>query len=470
MTSPRLRTAMPTLSPFVIRCATAVLGLGLSAALMPQIADAAPPAQRQPARAAATARTAPTTGAEPAAQPVAGVGAPSAAARAFEAVIEPLRQTVVAAQVSGAIVELTVQAGDAVRAGQLLARIDARAADQAQLASQAQLVAARSQLDLAQRELARQQALFARHYISQAALDQAQAQVRAAQAQVDAQQAATSATRTQTGWHLVRAPYAGVVSEVPVALGDMAMPGRPLLTLYEPGRLRVSAALPHSVAATLPANATLRVELPGAAAGAGAGTGASQWLAVRRWQRLPQADAATHTLTVRAELDSRGALPGQLLPGGFARLWLPAAGHTTLDDAGATPGGTSGGTSGSTSGNASSGAAGAASAGAAAGPAAAGSAAAGQSPVYTVTAGSLPPRVPAAAIVRRAELTGLYVLDADGRPLLRQVRLGRAVGDWVPVLAGLRAGERVHLQPQQAARASQGADAGAPAGAAAGGR
>jgi hypothetical protein len=40
-------------------------------------------------------------------------------------------------------------------------------------------------------------------------------------------------------------------------------------------------------------------------------------------------------------------------------------------------------------------------------------------------------------VVRRAELTGLYVLDGAGQPVLRQVRLGRADGEQVEVLSGL---------------------------------
>ena len=60
--------------------------------------------------------------------------------------------------------------------------------------------------------------------------------------------------------------------------------------------------------------------------------------------------------------------------------------------------------------------------------------------------------VPAAAIVRRAELTAVYVVGQDGKPLLRQVRLGPAAGDRVEVLAGLNANERVALDPQAAAR------------------
>ncbi len=60
--------------------------------------------------------------------------------------------------------------------------------------------------------------------------------------------------------------------------------------------------------------------------------------------------------------------------------------------------------------------------------------------------------MPSRAVVRRAELTGVYVLNADGRPMLRQVRLGQRDGDRVEVLTGVSAGERVALDPQAAAR------------------
>ena len=46
----------------------------------------------------------------------------------------------------------------------------------------------------------------------------------------------------------------------------------------------------------------------------------------------------------------------------------------------------------------------------------------------------------------------VYVVGGDGKPLLRQVRLGRADGDRVEVLSGVSAGERVALDPQAAAR------------------
>jgi multidrug efflux pump subunit AcrA (membrane-fusion protein) len=123
---------------------------------------------------------------------------------------------------------------------------------------------------------------------------------------------------------------------------------------------------------------------------------AAQWPVPTRVQVLPTVDAATHTVTLRADLPA--GLAG-VTPGMFARLWLPLAAR-----AGA-------------------------------------------------SAGASAVTVPLAAIVRRAEMTGLYVLDATGRPVLRQVRLGRNDGGTVEVLSGLSTGERVVTDPQAAARA-----------------
>ncbi len=296
-----------------------------------------------------------------------------------------MRQTVVAAQTPGAVVELNVKVGDHVKAGQLLLRIDARAADQSAAASDAQVQAARASLDVATRSYERQKQLFQKKYISQSALDQAESSYKAARAQVAAQAAQAGAARTGAALSTVRAPYAGIVAEVPVQLGDMAMPGRTLLSLYDPSSLRVTAAVPQSLSPGAQSD-TVRVELPGLPA-------AQQWPQATRVQVLPTIDAATHTVQVRAELAAsvQGAVPGM-----FARLWLPVVDTGETDK--------------------------------------------------RVT-------VPVSAIVRRAEMTGLYVQDANGKPLLRQVRLGRTEGDRVEVLSGVAPGDAVVLDPQAATRA-----------------
>jgi RND family efflux transporter MFP subunit len=304
-------------------------------------------------------------------------------AAGFDGVVEAVRQTAVAAQVSGAVVALAVNAGDVVKAGQVLVRIDAHAVDQTVAASEAQVQSARAALEAATKEFERQQLLYDKKYTSQAALERAEAQFKATQAQVAAQIAQAGAARAQSGFFVVKAPYGGVVAEVPVALGDMALPGRPLLTLYDPSALRVTVAAPQTAVAVLPAAPAIKVELPGF-------SGDRQWITPSRVELLPTVDPGTHTVEVR--LDLPASVQG-VKPGMFARAWLP-----------------------------------------------------GQRGVAARFF------VPANAVVRRAEMTGLYVIDANGRPILRQVRLGRAGNDTVEILSGVVAGERVALEPQAAAR------------------
>ena len=231
---------------------------------------------------------------------------------AYEGVVEAVRQTVVAAQVAGAVAALHVKAGDRVQAGQVLLRIDARAADQTAVAGAAQASAARAALDVARQDVERQQQLFAQGFISQAALDRAQAHFKSSQAQASAQGALALAATAQSGFHVVKAPYDGVVAAVSVVQGDMAMPGRPMLTLYDPGALRVSAAIPQTGAATKIASPqAIEVEIPGVTAAP---------LQPTRVQLLPTVDAASHTAELRLELPARtGAAPGM-----FARAWLPS--------------------------------------------------------------------------------------------------------------------------------------------------
>jgi RND family efflux transporter MFP subunit len=64
-------------------------------------------------------------------------------------------------------------------------------------------------------------------------------------------------------------------------------------------------------------------------------------------------------------------------------------------------------------------------------------------------------RVPRAAVVERSEMRAVYVVTPDGRVALRQVRLGRAAGDQVEVIAGLASGERVAIDPAAAGLAAR---------------
>ena len=313
-------------------------------------------------------------------------GAVNAEMQSFDAVVESVRQTAVASQVAGAIVALHVKVGDQVKAGQELLRIDARSANQNAAASHSQVEAARASLHVAAKDYERQQQLFQKQYISQAALDRSQAQFQAAQAQVQALQSQSDAAQTQSRFFVVQAPYAGVVSEVAVALGDMAMPGKMLMVMHDPAALRITASVAQSA---IPASLDkVQFEIPGLhsmPARLDAGTGTV----------LPVIDAATHSAQIRVNIPAgvKGAVPGM-----FARVWFEA------DKMGQN--------------------------------------------AEKVQRLFLPSNV----VVRRAELMAVYVVDEKGKVNLRQVRIGHAVGDQVEVLSGLRAGDKVAVDPQAAAK------------------
>lgn len=327
----------------------------------------------------------PAHAAAPALATVVVTAAEAANRYATDGTVEAVRDARVASQVPGRIVELPVRAGERVQAGQVLARIDPSVVNHQVAGSQAQLAQAQAQVTVARNELQRTRQLVAKSYVSQAALEQAEAQARAAEAQVQALQAQVAAVSAQAGLHVLRAPFAGWVAQVPVSLGDAAGPGQTLMQVYDPSALRVAAQVPESVAARLRAGGDVSVsDAEGRAA-----------LGGLKAEVLPAVDPGSRTVTVRVALP--GA-PDGWRPGQSVKLVLPVAGGASA-------------------------------------------------PAARIA-------VPRTAVVTRSELQGVYVVGKDGLARLRQVRLGRATGDAVEVLAGLDAGERVAVDPVAAARAT----------------
>ncbi|MCX8016509.1 MAG: efflux RND transporter periplasmic adaptor subunit, partial [Rhodocyclaceae bacterium] len=277
-----------------------------------------------------------------------------------EAVLEATRQATVATQVSGRIVEVRTEAGQRVAAGQVLMRIDAREAAE-------NVAAAKAQLAQAEAHYQRTLNLFQKKFVSQAALDQAEAALKSARAQAAAAGAGASHAT-------VTAPISGIVAQRHAELGDLALPGKPLITVFDPKGLRAVANIPQYKLKAVQAAKLAKVE----------------WVEdkSRRWQDgvrieiLPTIDAQSHTATARVYLaDAEGLVPG-----------MAARVHFVI----------------------------------------------GQAQKLTV---------PPAAILRRGEIAAVYVVK-DGKPVLRQVRLGEPVADGeIEVLAGLAAGETVSLEP-----------------------
>ena len=291
-----------------------------------------------------------------------------------EAVVEAVRQSTVAAQITGRIIDIRFDVGDYVKQGEVIVRIDERAATQAVAASEAQVIEAQAALANARAQFERSKVLVAQKFLSSAALDKVEADYKAAQARVSALLAGAGQAATERTFTTIVAPYSGLVSARHVELGEMATPGKPLMTGFDPSTLRVVANVPQTQIASIQAGARARIEVPST----------NKWLDVKGVTLVPAADPRTHTTRVRLELKRESR---ELYPGVFARAHFTTGKMTRL----------------------------------------------------------LAPRE---AIIRRSEVTAVYVIDDQGAPQLRQVRLGAGSDDRsVEVLAGLKPGERVALDP-----------------------
>ncbi|MFM9997809.1 MAG: efflux RND transporter periplasmic adaptor subunit [Burkholderiaceae bacterium] len=297
----------------------------------------------------------------------------------LDGVAQPVKQSTVSAQAIGRIATLTVKAGDRVRSGQLLATIDDREAQAGVQRSQAQVAQADAELRNARAHLGRTRELQTQGYVSAAALDSADAQFKGAQAGRDQAGAGERQSALAQGFTRVSAPFDGWVLQTHAEAGDLAVAGKPLLTLYAPLPIRAVVQVPVSRSALARASEVIEVLLQDSA-------GATHWVRPVTRSIVPTADPVSQTIEWRLELPPEAAK--SLLPGQHLRVRF-SAGQTdrTL--------------------------------------------------------------VPAAAILRRGELSAVYVVSGKGFAL-RAVRLGAEHAQGIEVLSGLAAGERIAVDPVKA--------------------
>ncbi len=267
--------------------------------------------------------------------------------------MEAVRQSTVSAQIAGRMVDLRFDVGDYVKKGDVIVRIDERSAARALEASEAQVLEAAGR--------ARQRARAVRALASSCSRRNSSARRRSTRRRPPTRRRRRASARssparaqaaTERSFATVVAPYSGVVSARHIELGEMATPGRPLMTGFDPSTLRVVATVPQAQVAAIQAGGKARIEVPSL----------GRWVDVKAMTIVPAADPRTHTTRIRLELpaDVRGVYPGV-----YARA------HFVV----------------------------------------------GKAPRLLV---------PRAAVVRRSEVTAVYVVDEQGRAQLRQIRLGTA--------------------------------------------
>lgn len=292
----------------------------------------------------------------------------------------------ISAQVPATITQVLVNAGDRVRAGQVLVRLDSAAmhaglsrALAAQQAVDMQQQAAATNASLAKSTLHRYELLKQQNSVSPQEYDvvekhaqAAELQVRALNAQAAEAGAAVASARTQLGYTALRSPYTGTVTARTADPGTLATPGMPILQIDRDGPLQLYASVDESLIGSVKLGMQMPVTVDGI----------SQSITGRVAQIVPAADPASRSFQLKLDLPHQ---PG-LRAGMYATARFPGVERSMI-------------------------------------------------------------LAPQSAVVERGSLAYVYALDSGGVAQLRYVTLGHAHGNRVEVLSGLAAGEQLVDNP-----------------------
>ncbi len=309
--------------------------------------------------------------------------------------------TVLSARTMGSILEVRVQSGDTVKAGQVIAVIDARdietsrrqaeagrrEAQDAQPEADSGVAAAKAQLDLAVSSHRRMKSLFDDKSITAQEFDEAEARLKTAQAsyemakakrhQLDSkvQQAdeAVAHTKLQASFAQVTAPFAGTVIERKAEPGMLASPGTPIAVIEQGGAYRLEASVDESRLAKIRPGLAVRVRLDAF----------DKELAARVDEVVPALDPGSHSFIVKVNLPGVAGLRS----GVFGRALFEFGQREAL-------------------------------------------------------------AVPAGALVHEGQIDRLFVAEGNAARS-RMVKAGTRSGDVVEILSGLSAGELVIERPPQ---------------------
>lgn len=172
-------------------------------------------------------------------------GGATAAQTAYAGEIRAREESTLAFLIDGKVVRRTVDVGDRVREGEVLAVLDAADYAAQVRAARAQLAAAEAELGRARADQARFARLEAQQLVSRSTLDAHDAAAVAAQGQVNAARANLEVALNRTAYTRLRAPRDGVIAARTVEAGQVVEAGQPVLILAADGAREVAIALPE---------------------------------------------------------------------------------------------------------------------------------------------------------------------------------------------------------------------------------
>ncbi len=177
--------------------------------------------------------------------------------------LRALHSASVKARVAGELQDLTVREGDSVRAGQVVARIDATETAARLRQAQQQADAAKAQVDISQRQFNNNRALVDQGFISTTALETSQASLQSAQASYQAATAAADVARKALEDTVLRSPISGQVAQRLAQNGERVGVDLRVLDIVDLSRLELEALVAPADAAQVRVGQQARLQLEG---------------------------------------------------------------------------------------------------------------------------------------------------------------------------------------------------------------
>ncbi len=180
--------------------------------------------------------------------------------------VQAVQSATIKARVAGELQGLSVREGDAVRAGQEVAHIDAIETQARVRQAQQQAEAARAQVTISQRQFDNNRALVAQGFISKTALDTSQASLNASKASYQAAVAAADIVRKSLADTVLRSPIDGLVSQRLVQNGERVAVEARILEIVNLAQLELQALVPAADATRVRVGQQARLSVEGASA------------------------------------------------------------------------------------------------------------------------------------------------------------------------------------------------------------
>lgn len=246
---------------------------------------------------------------------------------AISGALKATESAMVKARIAGELQHLSVREGDAVKAGQILARIEPTEYLARLKQAQQQAESAKGQFDIARRNFDNNRALVEQGFISKTALDTSTASLASAQANYQAAQAGAEIAQKTLEDGIVRAPIAGQIAQRLAQSGERLGIDARIVEIVNGGKLELEAALNAADSLLVRPGQTAQLQIDGSA----------QAIRARVVRINPSANSSTRTVTTYLAVEGSPALrqglfvQGQLTTGSANKVLALPLGTVRTD-------------------------------------------------------------------------------------------------------------------------------------------